>query len=54
LESKLNYYVKNPDKTVEIIKNANEFVVQFKNKHSEDIISLMVLKKYFEKTNQIH
>lgn len=52
LEDKLNYYLKNPDQAVEISRNANDFVAQFKNKDDEDVISLLVLKKYFEKTNQ--
>ncbi|MFG6685964.1 glycosyl transferase family 90 [Mariniflexile sp. HNIBRBA6329] len=52
LESKLNYYINNVDKAIEIIKNANEYVSQFKNKQLEDLISLSVLNKYFEKTNQ--
>ena len=53
LETKLNYYINNPDKALDIITNAHKFVAQFKNKQTEDIISLLVLKKYFEKTNQI-
>jgi hypothetical protein len=53
LEDRLKYYVNNPDKAINIIKNANERVAQFKNKPLEDLISFMVLKKYFEKTNQL-
>ena len=53
LEEKLNYYINNLNKCVEIIKNANKYVSQFKNKEKEDIISLLVLKKYFYYTNQI-
>ena len=53
LEEKLNYYINNPAKAEQIIKNANEYVAQFKNKPLEDLISLLVLKKYFVKTNQI-
>lgn len=53
LEAQLNYYISNPKKAKEIIKNANEYVMPFKNKGSEDLISLLVLKKYFEKTNQL-
>jgi len=53
LESKLNYYIENPDKAEAIIKNANEYAANFRNKEKEDLISLMVINKYFEKTNQL-
>jgi len=53
LEEKLNYYINNSDKAEQIIKNANEYVAQFKNKPLEDLISLLVLNKYFIKTNQL-
>lgn len=53
LEDRLNYYINNPDKAIDIVKNANEHVAQFKNKPLEDLISFLVLKKYFEKTNQL-
>ena len=53
LESKLRYYIENPKKALDIIKNANAHVAQFKDAMTEDIISLVVLKKYFEKTKQI-
>ncbi len=47
LNDKLEYYIQNPNKADEIRKNANEYVVQFKNKKREELISLLVLKKYF-------
>ena len=52
LESRIEYYIKNPKKCKRIIKNANDYVVQFKNKRREDIISLLVLEKYFHFTGQ--
>ena len=52
LESKIAYYIKNHKKCKRIIKNANDYVVQFKNKRREDIISLLVLEKYFHFTGQ--
>jgi len=48
LIEKIDYYIANPDKAQEIIKNANTFVSQFKNKKREKLISLMVLDKYFK------
>lgn len=47
LEEQLDFYITNPDKCQEIIKNAHEFCEQFFNKDVEDLCSLMVLEKYF-------
>ena len=52
LEEKLRYYIEHTDKALEIIAHAHEFVNQFRNKKQEDLISLMVIQKYFEKTGQ--
>ena len=52
LESKIKYYVKKPEKCKIIIKNANQYVSQFKNKSREDLISLLVIEKYFHFTGQ--
>ncbi|MFC4892924.1 glycosyl transferase family 90 [Pseudofrancisella aestuarii] len=48
LEEKIAFYNKNPDSALEIIKNANEYVNQFKDKKREELISLLVMKKYFD------
>ena len=48
LDEKINYYMKNEDKALEIIENAHRYIQQFKNKKQERIISLMVLNKYFQ------
>lgn len=53
LEERLNYYINNIDKCLEIINNANEYVNQFKDEKREKLISLLVLEKYFIKTLQI-
>jgi hypothetical protein len=52
LEERLKYYIENSDEAIEIVKHANEYVSQFHNKKREDIISLLVLDKYFMKTGQ--
>ena len=52
LEERLNYYINHEEEALEIIKNAHEYVEPFKNKKREDIISLLVLKKYFFHTLQ--
>ena len=53
LIERITYYEKNPDKALQIIKNANEYVKPFKDKKREKLISLLVMKKYFEKTGQL-
>lgn len=52
LEERLNFFIKNPSKCHEIIINANNYVKQFKNKKREELISLLVLEKYFYFTSQ--
>ena len=51
LESKLKFFIKHPKKAELIIENANEHVNQFKDQKKEDLISVMVLDKYFKNTN---
>jgi len=53
LDERLDYYIKNTDEALKIIENAHLYVNQFKNKNQEDLISLLVLQKYFEKTGQV-
>lgn len=52
IEERINYYIENPEKAEEIIKNANAYCTQFFDAKRERIISLLVMKKYFEMTNQ--
>jgi len=52
LEERLVYYSEHTDEALKIIENAHQYVNQFKNKNQEDLISLLVIKKYFEKTGQ--
>lgn len=47
LEEKLAFYIDNPQKCLEIIKNAHQHCEQFFNPKVEDLCSLMVLEKYF-------
>ncbi len=54
LEEKLTYYIKNTNEALKIVENANEYVKQFKDKKRKDLISLLVLEKYFYKTGQIN
>ncbi len=52
LEERMAYYCQHIDEALAIINNAHQFVKQFRNEKQEDLISLLVLKKYFEKTGQ--
>ena len=51
LEERLNYYIEHPDEAEAIIQHAHEYVARFQDKEREKLISLLVLKKYFEATN---
>ena len=51
-ESKIHYYLKNIQKSLKIIENANLYIKQFKNFEQEKLISLMVLNKFFKYSNQ--
>jgi len=53
LEEKIEYYSNNIEEALSIIKHANDYTKQFQNKQQEDIISLLVLDKYFKKSQQI-
>ena len=52
LIEKMDYYIAHPDEAKAIIRHANEYVAQFKAKKREDLISLLVLDKYFRITNK--
>ncbi len=53
LEEKLRYYSEHTEEAIQIIRNAHEYVDQFRNKNREDLISLLVLEKYFYCTGQL-
>lgn len=48
LEEKLQYYLDHENEAKEIIANAKEFRNQFSNRNVENLISILVLKKYFD------
>lgn len=54
LIERIEYYNTHPHEAEAIVKHANEYVEQFKNKKRERLISLLVLNKYFEKTGQTY
>lgn len=51
LEERLRYYISHPEEAEAIIQHAHEYVAQFQDKLQEKLISLMVLKRYFDVTN---
>ena len=53
LEDRLHYYIDHPDEAEAIIRHAHEYVAQFQDRQRERLISLLVLKKYFETTNNV-
>lgn len=52
LEDKLRYYMEHEDEALAIIEHAHQYIAKFKNKRQEKLISLLVMKKYFEQTGQ--
>lgn len=53
MEDKIDFYSNNPDQAEAIIRNANNYVAQFKNARQELLISLLVLKQYFALSGQL-
>jgi len=53
LEERMAYYITHTEEALEIIRNAHHYIENFKNRRREDLISLLVLEKYFSKTNQM-
>ena len=51
LEERLTYYIEHPEEAEAIIQHAHEYVDQFRDEAREKLISLLVLKKYFDITN---
>ena len=51
LPERLQYYIDHPEEGKKILQNAHEYVKQFQDKEREDLIHLLVLRKYFSLTN---
>jgi hypothetical protein len=51
LEERLTYYIDHPDEAEAIIQHAHEYVSRFQDAKREKLISLLVLKRYFDVTN---
>ncbi|WP_165312541.1 glycosyl transferase family 90 [Vibrio ziniensis] len=53
LIEKMEFYIAHPAQAEAIIQNAHDWVDQFRDKKREHLISLLVAKKYFEKSGQM-
>ncbi|MGZ8545665.1 MAG: glycosyltransferase [Flavisolibacter sp.] len=53
LEEKMQYYIDHEEESLTIVKNANRFVQTFRNDDMEEMISLLVMQKYFYYTGQV-
>lgn len=52
LIEQMEYYINHPEEAEAIIKNAQAYVAQFRDEEREDLISYLVLERYFERTHQ--
>ncbi|MDP4224446.1 MAG: glycosyl transferase family 90 [Bacteroidota bacterium] len=52
LQERMEYYISHNTEALKIIENAHQYIDQFRNRKREDLISLLVLEKYFYRTNQ--
>lgn len=52
VDEKISYYNEHPEQALVIINNAHDYVEQFKQQHNEDILSYLVLRKYFKCSGQ--
>jgi hypothetical protein len=53
LEERMEYFITHADEAQAVINNAHDYIRQFRIRSSEDLISLLVLEKYFYRTGQI-
>jgi hypothetical protein len=53
LEERMRYYSTHIEEALQIIEHAHQYISQFSNKAQEDLISLLVLQKYFQHTGQL-
>lgn len=52
LEEKVRHYISHQEEALTIIRRANDYCHQFTDAKQERLISLLVMKKYFEKSGQ--
>lgn len=52
LQERLQYYIDHQTEAEAIVENAQKYIKQFQNSEQEELISLLVLQKYFHFTSQ--
>ncbi|MCQ2344890.1 MAG: lipopolysaccharide biosynthesis protein [Paludibacteraceae bacterium] len=52
-EERIKYYIEHTDEANEIIKHAHEYVAQFMDRRREDLLEILVMKKYLKMTKQV-
>ena len=52
LEEKINHYIAHPEEAEQIVSHAHEYVRQFFDTEREELISLLVLNRYFQLSGQ--
>ncbi len=52
LEEKINHYIAHPEEAEQIVNHAHEYVQQFFDAEREELISLLVLNRYFQLSGQ--
>jgi len=53
LEEKILYFSNHIDEALKIIQNAHDYIDQFRDNKREDLLSLLVVNKFFQQSNQI-
>jgi hypothetical protein len=53
LDEKIDYYDRHEDEALAIVLAANRHVGQFADRQTEDMVSILVLQKYFESVGQL-
>ena len=53
LLERVEEYRARPEEAMEIVRNANEHVRQFRDRRGETLVSLLVLARYFELSGQL-
>ncbi len=52
LEEKINFYIAHPEQAEQIVEHAHEYVRQFFDTEREELISLLVMNRYFQLSGQ--
>jgi hypothetical protein len=53
VEQKVLHYSRHPDEARRILRNAQAHAARFADREAEDLVALLVLRKYFEESGQL-